>query len=36
VFLILEYASKGELFEELQLKKRFMESVAAKVGGGDE
>ncbi|SAM09427.1 hypothetical protein [Absidia glauca] len=30
VFLILEYASKGELFEELQLKKRFMESVAAK------
>ncbi|KAI9299323.1 kinase-like domain-containing protein [Cunninghamella echinulata] len=31
VFLILEYAAKGELYEELQRKKRFMESVAAKV-----
>ncbi|KAI8340914.1 kinase-like domain-containing protein [Chlamydoabsidia padenii] len=30
VFLILEYAAKGELFEELERQKRFMESVAAK------
>ncbi|KAI8092997.1 kinase-like domain-containing protein [Halteromyces radiatus] len=30
VFLILEFASKGELYKELQIKKRFMESVAAK------
>ncbi|CAO3607961.1 unnamed protein product [Cunninghamella blakesleeana] len=30
VFLILEYAARGELYIELQKKKRFMESVAAK------
>ncbi|KAI8342019.1 kinase-like domain-containing protein [Chlamydoabsidia padenii] len=30
IFLILEFAAKGELYKELQEKKRFMESVAAK------
>lgn len=31
IFLILEFAAKGELFAELQKRKRFSEAEAAKV-----